>query len=675
MQTVSSKFLSKIDSLSQTTCLKASLTYKNKSGEVITEELKDEDFFGDGVKTVSDCMSSGDFTFGSTVCKELTCTLDNTKEKYHGCNFIDGKIVIYSGLVFEDNTEEYVKLGEFNLEKAGKPASTVKLTGYDNMLKFDVPVKISATMKLDTMGGVINAACAACGVELSLKSIKNSDVSINPNFDEGMTWREVIGWCSAVAGGFARIDRDGKLEIVSFKKENAYEINPERTRLSITVDNHHEITGVIYYGTKEPVVFGTTTYPIIIEENKVFEMISEDTLNSILEELYNEYSGTVYCGFNLEYLGNPALDEGDYLYLPSSQGDDVYALCGKCEFKHSGKSSLSCPNVSFYDKQYEQNGREEEEESEATPTGENLLLISQFTKAFLPYDFVGTWSYTNYNTEGLECLDTYMMTDGRNKIWLPFKGNLKPSTKYTLSLYIKSRDKRKTPTWHLCLVPLYNVFQSGQGVILNGIADDSNSVTGDSAKPVLGKITLTADWQWQTITFTTPSNLPYQNEGQEGYMLAMYADQQGFYGTENAYYENYAAYIQKAKLEEGEMATDWTLGVECAVALNQITDENGNILKTLSSSVNSNIAVYGDHTLEIAPATIQYNSDGTIMMMRQKRQNADAGVVNQIIFGMITLRGCNSSLDSGFISIYGDVDNQKLNIYAPGGCFINGVQQ
>lgn len=677
MQTTSTEFFNKINSLSQTTCLKASLTYRNAAGETVTDELTADDFFGDGVKTVSDCMSSGDFTFGGTVCKEITCTLDNTKEKYHGCNFTDGKIVVYSGIVLDDGSEEYIKLGEFNLTKAGKPATIVKLTGYDNMLKFDVPIGDDFVGAMHTVGDIVSEACYRCGMEL-YTTFANSDISITQEFSNTTTWREMIGWCAAVAGGFARIDRDGKLEIVTFSKENAYEINPETTRLDIEVEDHHEITGLIYYGKKEPIIFGNKIYPIIIEENDVFEMMSESDLKTMLEGLYNKFVGHIYCGFTLNYLGNPALDEGDYLYLPSAQGDNVYALCGKCEFKHMGKSTLSCPSVSYYDKQYDQGNRENNEGEETEATGKNLLLISQFTRAFLPYNFVGKWNYTNYNTNGVECLDTYLMCTKTyfNKIWLPFQGDIKKEKKYTLSLLMKARDKRQTPTYKICLVPSYNM-NSGNKIVLNDIANKVKSPKDDNSSTfILGEITLTGDWEWHTLTFTAPSNLTYQDDatgdilGTRGYMIALYADQNGLYGQST--YINYAAYLHRAKLEEGESATDWCLGEAENVSIHETYDDFGRTTNTISSVVNSQIAVYNENQLEIGPTTIYCTEAGKTMLIRQKRVEND--IVNQILMGSKNLNTANDSLQpSGVISIYSGKSDNSLRISAPGGFYINGT--
>lgn len=688
MQTISNEFFNKINSLSQTTCLKASLTYKNAAGATITEELTEEDFFGDGVKTVSDCMSSGDFTFGGTVCKEITCTLDNTKEKYYGCNFTNGKIVVYSGLVL-DSGEEYVKLGEFNLEKAGKPATTVKLTGYDNMLKFDIPIDMTNIIPISTIKEAVQAACATCGVELS-GDFKNSSLNLAANFDDSMTWREVVGWCAAAAGGFARINRDGKLEIVTFSKSNAYEINPETTRLSIEVEDHHKITGLIYYGTDKPIIYGDKKYPIIIEENNIFEMLNDSDLKNMLEGLYNDFVGHTYCGFSLDYLGNPALDEGDYLYLPSAQGDNVYALCGKCEFKHMGKSTLSCPAVSYYDKQYDQGNRKKDDKEEETPDGKNLLLISKFTKATLPITGVDTWTTDlgGSDSKGLECLDTYQFQftdfyeDGSyiNRFWLPYEGDLKAETEYTLSLYIKARLPYQNLKYYLYMVPRFSTENiTGRGIMLNAQADAFKITEVSGARIKLGEITLTDDWSWQTITFTTPKEFPYNDltggvTGMRGYMLAMYAEQQGFYALR--YQAEYGAHLQLAKLELGSTATEWCPGNTERILANEILNDEGYVTHTIAANSNYNCSVYSYKRMEPLPITIMFNDTGSTVIFRQKRRADYPELVDfQAFYSSSHFPyGCNGSqpLPGFALGMYTDQKDNTIDFDVTGGINING---
>lgn len=683
MQTTSTEFYNKINSLSQTACLKASLTYKNAAGETVTEELTELDFFGDGVKTVSDCMSSGDFTFGGTVCKEMTCVLDNTKEKYYGCNFTDGKLIVYSGLVLDDGSEEYVKLGEFNLSKAGKPATTVKLTGYDNMLKFDKTIGI-LNVAPSSVQALINAACSACGVGYAGSVFANSDASISFEIDNGMTWRELIGCCAAVAGGFARINRDGLLEIVPFSKDNAYEIDPAKTRLSIEVEDHHEITGLIYYGKTSAIEYGTNEFPIIIEENAVFEMMADGVLKGVLEGLYNKYKGHVYCGFTLDYLGNPALDEGDYLYLPSAQGDNVYALCGKCEFKHMGKSTLSCPQVSFYDKQYEQGNRETKTEpSGPEEINENLLLTSLFIKPFFPRNYVQ--QSTAYPIESLQ-LDMLTTSSGASsglaKVWLPFQ-DLEPDTTYTFSVLLRSYSN-KNQKLALAMINYANgadIFQVvGKDNLpldaaMSEVIKGTSPWLGTGVAFNFGEIQLTDTvWNWHTLTFTTPSTdaLAYDIGN---YILCLGVNQ----ALTSLSGNTYKVFIQKAKLEKGSMATEWCLGKSESIEGNFVYQEQNGIKlikKTNTAVVKSNISDYESRTLHLMPCIRLYDAlHGVTQICYQEKRNVAGNTTGEdLIVPEITFCTNNNMYGSANTARLFMDENKAIRVIAPGGLYLNDTQ-
>ncbi len=683
MQTTSTEFYNKINSLSQTACLKASLTYKNSTGETITEELTETDFFGDGVKTVSDCMSSGDFTFGGTVCKEMTCVLDNTKEKYYGCNFTDGKLVIHSGLVLDDGSEEYVKLGEFNLSKAGKPATTVKLTGYDNMLKFDKTIGI-LNVAPSSVQALINAACSACGVGYAGSVFANSDASIAFEIDNGMTWRELIGGCAAVAGGFARINRDGLLEIVPFSKDNAYEIDPAKTRLSIEVEDHHEITGLIYYGKTSAIEYGTNEFPIIIEENAVFEMMADGVLKGVLEGLYNKYKGHMYCGFTLDYLGNPALDEGDYLYLPSAQGDDVYALCGKCEFRHMGKSTLSCPQVSFYDKQYEQGNRETKTEpSGPEEINENLLLTSLFIKPFFPRNYVQQSTAYPIESLQLDMLTTSAgTTSGVAKVWLPVQG-LEPDTTYTLSVLLRSYSNKNQK---LALV-MYgftnadNIFQvvgkdnMPSDATITELVKNNSTLPGIGAGFNLGEIHITDTlWNWHTLTFTTPTKDQMACDI-SNFILCLAVNQTLTTISGNTY----KVFIQKAKLEKGSMATEWCLGSGEDIQGNFIYEEQNGIKlikKTNTAVIKSNISDYESRTVHQMPCIRLYDARNGVTQIcyRERRSINDNIEGTDEIVPEIAFCTNNNFYGAANISRLFMDSNKAVRIVAPGGLFLNDTQ-
>lgn len=662
---------------------KATFTYKNQNGTV-TRELTKYDVAVSSVRVESGCIPGSLFEFGANISKKFTIEIQNKNEEYNGCTINGGTIVPYVGLVLSTGSVEWIPLGTFYIYKASKPLRTIKIEAADFMTKFEKKYNHSVTFPC-TLKQIVDDICNQAGIELD-GDFYNSGYTVQEDFLSGSlySYREIIKYISIAAGGYATITRDNKLKIKSIEiTSSPYLIDPDKTRISSEFSDIKKFTGLLYRKNNNNKFFGTDETPIIIQNNIILNSLSETDLDEILENLYNKYLDFEYIPCKVEMRSDPSLDEGDTISCNKTTDGTVVSFIGDYYYDLGGKYTIKSPDTSVLDSDFLLNKYDRENSKNVDMGGNekvvnpNLLLISKFTKAFLPYSFVGKWSYTNYDTMGVECLDTYMMCAQRNKIWLPFAGDIVGGETYTLSLLIKSRDKRKTPKWTVCLVPSYTIYNGY--VKLNDIADKAGAVSSGNGTIVLGNINLTAGWDWQILTFTVPLNLPYQNDisqshtsGNRGYMIALYADQQGLYSE--SYTSNYAAHLALAKLEVGSERTDWCLGEAEKASINEVLDDFGRTRKTISSLVNTQVAVYEEHKLELAATQIHYNEDGKIMVMRQKREG-ESGLANQIIISGSALDMANGTLDLDYyISMY-SLDGTDLHIKAPGSVYINGVQQ
>ena len=80
-----------------------------------------------------------------------------------------------------------------------------------------------------TIGNLLGYVCYQAGISLKSTSFVNSSVSITkPVWAEDTTCRDIIGYIACVACGFARINRNGLLEIVSFEATPDYSIGTDR---------------------------------------------------------------------------------------------------------------------------------------------------------------------------------------------------------------------------------------------------------------------------------------------------------------------------------------------------------------------------------------------------------------------------------------------------------------
>ena len=120
---------------------------------------------------------------------------------------------------------EYVPLGRFVISKPEKRRiSQIAVSAYDNMSKFDVDAGEfwAGITYPTTIGGILSGLCAYVGVSLATTSFINSTRSFAeaPAQFEGVTCREVLKWIAEAACAYARMTRDGELELVWFGTES-----------------------------------------------------------------------------------------------------------------------------------------------------------------------------------------------------------------------------------------------------------------------------------------------------------------------------------------------------------------------------------------------------------------------------------------------------------------------
>lgn len=111
-----------------------------------------------------------------------------------------------AGCWYVTNTETPEQTGEYTL------------TGMDALgLYFDVTYTDGANAYPRTMGSLLELMCTMAGVQVTSAAWLNKSTAIAamPRWPEETTIRDIVGYIAACAGGFARINNSGVLEIVS----------------------------------------------------------------------------------------------------------------------------------------------------------------------------------------------------------------------------------------------------------------------------------------------------------------------------------------------------------------------------------------------------------------------------------------------------------------------------
>ncbi len=236
-------------------------------------------------------------------------------------------------------SEEYVSLGLYTVEKTTKKGNVITLECINRMHKLEQPY-VSTLVYPATLAQIAQDICSIAGVELATNVFPNSTYTVNikPELTD-ITCRVAIAQISELAGGYARIDREGKLEIINVKAtaQNAVKYAGYNLGDTLLADeliiNDIEITGDNYidFANKELPVAMIDKVIVKVGEVEAVKGAGEnpyyivDNLfcqnpNAVIDGLYSALNELSYIPFTMKWQGNPAIDCGDAVTIYTKLG-------------------------------------------------------------------------------------------------------------------------------------------------------------------------------------------------------------------------------------------------------------------------------------------------------------------------------------------------------------------
>lgn len=341
--------------------------------------------------------SDGDFDcMGSTIVNGCELILYNNDEIYSDYDFINAKVNIVVK-VMTSHGYETVPKGVFTVDEATFSNMSVTLTLLDNMCQFDRPYKSqNLYTNSTTIYNIVMDACTSCGVLFSQSTIPNGSFIVNTPPKEDTTYRDVIGWCAAIAGCFARCTTDGKLEFAWFDTDrfdadtgtdggifdagtpsyttgdtlNGGTFNPwndpinadgglftDRSGLHhITSLNSQNIgvddvviTGVkVEYEVEEDNKVETKTYPTNIANDAYVITISSipfinaDNVETFYNTLAARLIGLRFRTCNVTHTADPTIEAGDVAWLWDTKGEKHRILITRSTFSPANLQTIVC---------------------------------------------------------------------------------------------------------------------------------------------------------------------------------------------------------------------------------------------------------------------------------------------------------------------------------------------
>lgn len=246
---------------------------------------------------------SDGFMIGATTSQILDLTLLNKGDMVYGTSTIKVEIGLKIG-----NTIEYIPMGIYNIDDIEKTDYTIKITAFDNMMKFERNFTTTLGDTL-TLQQVASELTRITGVQftgnLPAYTVKKL---------EGFSCREILGYVASLCGGNAIITRDGKFTIVT-PKDNSYSIGTSNYFDYKREETKYKIGKISCQSGEEILSKGS-----IGVDSMELQFENPWVNNTILTDIYTKLNGFEYLGYSMKWQGDISLDVGDIITITDKKG-------------------------------------------------------------------------------------------------------------------------------------------------------------------------------------------------------------------------------------------------------------------------------------------------------------------------------------------------------------------
>lgn len=246
---------------------------------------------------------SDGFMIGATTSQSLDLTLLNKGDMVYGTSTIKVEIGLKIG-----STIEYIPMGIYNIDDVEKTDYTIKITAFDNMMKFERNFTTTLGDTL-TLQQVASELTRITGVQftgnLPAYTVKKL---------EGFSCREILGYVASLCGGNAIITRDGKFTIVT-PKDNSYSIGTSNYFDYKREETKYKIGKISCQSGEEILSKGS-----IGVDSMELQFENPWVNNTILTDIYTKLNGFEYLGYSMKWQGDISLDVGDIITITDKKG-------------------------------------------------------------------------------------------------------------------------------------------------------------------------------------------------------------------------------------------------------------------------------------------------------------------------------------------------------------------
>lgn len=205
----------------------------------------------------------------------------------------------FNNVRIEYNNENYANV--LVDKKEVKDDEVCKMSLADAMISLNFRYDASQIVPCTTKDILIDI-CNKAGIELGTTEFINDDVEVD-YYDNTIQARTYVGYIAEIAGGFARIGKDGKLYILEYNRPSVASLNIDDCE-EFKLGEHHKITRVVYDNGVDKHEFGDETgQTLYLNSENVFinnKNQVENIFNSINEfEFYSFSTGNSVINTNI----------------------------------------------------------------------------------------------------------------------------------------------------------------------------------------------------------------------------------------------------------------------------------------------------------------------------------------------------------------------------------------
>ena len=335
---------------------------------------------------LTDGAGSNSFPLGVAIGRAFSMEIRNQDQRFEDYSFYMATIQLQLHFELGSGINETISLGKFTVTSPETYGTTITVQAVDDMYKANTSYSTQLVFPT-TLGEMVRECCTQCGLPLGSATFKNSKFSIKAK-PENISCREVLAQAAMIAGGYAKVDRNGYLQICSydlsvFEWEGAGNggsfDNSESLEFYADGDN---INGGNFDDYSSGDVFDSGTFLSMDDFHMFYDFLSppqtdaddvvitgiqitdmagkihlcgeEGYILSIENQLAkgNEQSavnaigklinGFKFRAFSGEYIGYPIAEFGDICYVIDQNGNTYQSILTDITYRFNGKTSLKC---------------------------------------------------------------------------------------------------------------------------------------------------------------------------------------------------------------------------------------------------------------------------------------------------------------------------------------------